>query len=303
VTLDGPKRFLNQFSITATAPSPDAPPPTVVLHGYGAGLGFFFQNYPALGAWVGRRGAAMYALDWLGMGRSARVPFGVTAARADTDARVAQAEAFFVDALEEWRVRVGIERFQLVGHSLGGYLGCAYALRHPERVARLVLVSPAGIPHGPEGIVPSREVTESQDETINGPGGVGHSAAAGAQPAVEATRPAVERVRSEQEAQKRKETRTRRLLTYLWEEGWSPFQVVRSIGFWGPLIIGKVHKDVVVRDRAHGPRSTHRVASRASRRRTRTTCTTISSRSRSPRARASIVSVCLPWGSLYGPVC
>jgi hypothetical protein len=28
--------------------------------------------------------------------------------------------------------------------------------------------------------------------------------------------------------------------TYLWEEGWSPFQVVRSTGMWAPMIVAKV---------------------------------------------------------------
>ena len=37
----------------------------------------------------------------------------------------------------------------LVGHSLGGYLASAYTVRYPDRVTGLVLLSPAGIPHGP----------------------------------------------------------------------------------------------------------------------------------------------------------
>lgn len=46
----------------------------------------------------------------------------------------------------------------------------------------------------------------------------------------------------EQRAEKRKESIGRRLLTHLWEEGWSPFQVVRSSLFWGPMLVGKVRR-------------------------------------------------------------
>jgi pimeloyl-ACP methyl ester carboxylesterase len=38
----------------------------------------------------------------------------------------------------------GLERFVLVGHSLGGGVALAYAGAHPERVERLLLLDPIG---------------------------------------------------------------------------------------------------------------------------------------------------------------
>ncbi|EIN10302.1 alpha/beta-hydrolase [Punctularia strigosozonata HHB-11173 SS5] len=251
VPLLTPKHYLNTLSITSTSPSPTAPAPAVLLHGYGAGLGFFFQNLPPLAAWAARRHTSVYALDWLGMGRSARVPFTVKARRADTDARVAEAEAFFIDALEQWRVRMGLERMQLVGHSLGGYLSVAYALKYPSRVERLVLLSPAGVPRDPDSTEePSRELTESQtadqelpDAGSGAPSGSGLAARFGAKRAAGTAEPAspprVEKIKAEQRAEKQKETKMRKVFTYLWEEGFSPFQLVRSSLFWGPLLVGK----------------------------------------------------------------
>ncbi|KIP07715.1 hypothetical protein PHLGIDRAFT_29901 [Phlebiopsis gigantea 11061_1 CR5-6] len=227
VDLATPKHYINTFSITPTGSSPPPNPPTVVLHGYGAGLGFFFENFTALGDWAGKRQTPVHFMDWLGMGRSARVPFSVKAKRNDIDGRVAEAESFFVESLEEWRNKMGMEKMTLVGHSLGGYLSIAYALRYPTRVNKLILLSPAGIPRDPNDTTTySREVTDSP---INGDD----------KHAVNASQDSVNSIRSGQRAEQRKESRGRKLLTYLWEEGWSPFQVVRSIGIWSPLLVGK----------------------------------------------------------------
>ena len=75
------------------------------------------------------------------MGRSARIPFRVKAKREDIRARVAEAESFFIDSLEEWRGKMGLDKMTLIGHSLGGYLSIAYALKYPTRVSKLILIS------------------------------------------------------------------------------------------------------------------------------------------------------------------
>ncbi|HEX7183654.1 MAG TPA: alpha/beta fold hydrolase [Thermoanaerobaculia bacterium] len=45
--------------------------------------------------------------------------------------------------LEALRAHLGYEKIDLLGHSWGGYLSMAYAARHPERIAHLVLLASA----------------------------------------------------------------------------------------------------------------------------------------------------------------
>jgi len=49
-----------------------------------------------------------------------------------------------VDFLAEFMDAVGLEKASLVGHAMGGRVASLFALLHPERVERLVLVSGAG---------------------------------------------------------------------------------------------------------------------------------------------------------------
>lgn len=229
VSLDDPKRFINTLSITSTSPCNSSPAPAVLLHGYGAGLGFFFKNFSALGEWASSRRSSVYVIDWLGMGRSARVPFTVHAKRDDIPGRVREAEAFFVDSLEQWREKMNLDKMTLVGHSLGAYMSVAYALKYPTRVSRLVLLSPAGVPRDPNTTVPSREITDDQISES-------YVSVDDAQPA---TRDKIEEIKSEQRNQGRRQGTLWKIFTYLWEEGWSPFQVVRSAMWYGPILVGK----------------------------------------------------------------
>jgi pimeloyl-ACP methyl ester carboxylesterase len=48
-----------------------------------------------------------------------------------------------VDDVDALRAHLGLDRVDLLGHSAGGTLAVLYAARHPERVGRLVLVTPS----------------------------------------------------------------------------------------------------------------------------------------------------------------
>ncbi|KAJ3183660.1 hypothetical protein HDU85_002089 [Gaertneriomyces sp. JEL0708] len=120
----------------------------VMCHGYGAGLGFFYRNYAGLSQSLSHD-YRIYALDWLGMANSSRPSFPRIPRNASDKDIVDTAEEFFVSSLEKWREKMRIEKMTLMGHSLGGYLATAYTEKHPERVSKLILVSPAGVSEPP----------------------------------------------------------------------------------------------------------------------------------------------------------
>ena len=141
------------------------------------------------------------------MGRSARPAFRIHAK--DKAGKINEAESWFVDALEAWRVERGIPMggMTLVGHSLGGYLAVAYALKYPGRLDKLILASPVGIPEDPYAV--SAELPEGQVEEQEA-GGNG------------------------KEAPKRPYPRW---FSTLWEANVSPFSLVRWAGPLGPRLV------------------------------------------------------------------
>lgn len=157
VQLSDKNRALNELSVERIGEETDQN--LVMLHGYGAGLGFFYKNFEPL---TRAKGWQLYALDMLGMGRSTRPPFRIKAKRRE-DA-IKEAEDWFVDALEEWRIKRKIERFTLLGHSLGGYMAVAYALKYPGRLNKLLLASPVGIPEDPRAV--REEIPEPSESTV-----------------------------------------------------------------------------------------------------------------------------------------
>lgn len=123
-TLDGPDPL--HYHVAGSGPG------LLLLHGSGPGVSGwanFGRNVP-----VFTRSHTVIIPDQPGFGASARPelgrePYGVTSARAVL--RVLDAE--------------GIDRVDIVGNSLGGYVAVQLTLDHPDRVRRLVLMGPGGI--------------------------------------------------------------------------------------------------------------------------------------------------------------
>lgn len=101
--------------------------PIVLLHGGPGAGGSYLTPLEALGD---ERPVIFY--DQLGSGRS----------QAETDSTM-WTEAAFVAQLEMLRDSLGIGQFHLLGHSWGTMLGTQYYFRYPDRVASLILASPA----------------------------------------------------------------------------------------------------------------------------------------------------------------
>jgi cardiolipin-specific phospholipase len=248
VKLSGRNRALNEFSVERIGEPVEEN--LVMLHGYGAGLGFYYKNFEALSRVPGWK---IWALDMLGMGRSSRPNFRIQSK--DPKKKIEEAENWFIDALEEWRIQKKLEKFTLLGHSLGGYLSVAYALKYPGRLNKLILVSPVGIPEDPwavssdaphpESSTMANEFTQDQGETTeyaNLSRTHSNSKNIPAQ-AMNADNLATEaRGKPSTQANNNDEPSNppRRLpkwFSYLWDANISPFSIVRLTGPLGLLFV------------------------------------------------------------------
>lgn len=108
--------------------------PIVLLHGFGAGIGFWILNIDAFAA-----ERKLYAIDLLGYGKSTRSKFS-------KDAR--EIEDQYIESIEKWRQCMKIEKMIILGHSFGGFLSTAYAMKYPERIEHLILGDPWGFTKG-----------------------------------------------------------------------------------------------------------------------------------------------------------
>lgn len=100
-------------------------PALVFLHGTGTFPGF------------------SVALDWARTHR-VLIPFHANFGESGDNDAVSTIEDHVIHYMDLFD-RIGLERFALAGFSLGGWIAAEFAIRRPERVAKLVLAAPAGM--------------------------------------------------------------------------------------------------------------------------------------------------------------
>ena len=233
VELPGKNRALNEFSIERVGEEADDT--LVMLHGYGAGLGFFFKNFEPLSRAKGWR---LYALDMLGMGNSSRPPFKIYSK--EPQDKIREAESWFIDALEDWRKARKLEKFTLLGHSMGGYLAVSYALKYPGRLNKLILASPVGIPEDPWAVnadMPEPEESTFANEFTQDQESIVHGQPAGGNAGYVNAKDKKAAAQSNTTSNTPPKRPIPGWLTWLWDANVSPFSIIRLAGPLGPRFV------------------------------------------------------------------
>lgn len=138
--------------LKAMHPSHPTTPPSsvlILLHGWGAGLAVYSRALTLLC----RQFSAVYLVDLPGMGGSSRKIF-------PRQPSVNEAVTYFVEDLEslyEWLGSSDTEFKQadhrhIGAHSMGAYVTVEWMLRRRVQFRSVVLVSPVGVPQGPEKV-------------------------------------------------------------------------------------------------------------------------------------------------------
>jgi 4,5:9,10-diseco-3-hydroxy-5,9,17-trioxoandrosta-1(10),2-diene-4-oate hydrolase len=107
-------------------------PAVVFLHGSGSGAcghSNFKGNYP----YLAQNGYRTIVLDLIGYGYS------------DKPDNIEYPLDLFVECVKQALDTIGLERYTLIGNSLGGAISLGFALKHPQNVEKLVLMAPGGV--------------------------------------------------------------------------------------------------------------------------------------------------------------
>lgn len=99
----------------------------ILIHGLASNAGFWRYAIPELS-----KEYRVIAVDLPGYGKSGKgaYPYSIS---------------FYAEQIKRLADELKIDKFTLVGHSMGGQIGIKFALMFPEKLDKLVLASPAGV--------------------------------------------------------------------------------------------------------------------------------------------------------------
>ncbi|KAI5952523.1 hypothetical protein KGF54_003390 [Candida jiufengensis] len=133
----------------------------VIIHGYMAALGFFLKNIEPL---VKIPGVKLHLIDLPGFGNSSRPKFPIEflvdpPTKKAKIQQILDIENWFIDKIENWRIKRNITKFKLIGHSMGAYLSCCYLMKYnlqsnrENLVDQIIIVSPMGTESNPTSLI------------------------------------------------------------------------------------------------------------------------------------------------------
>lgn len=148
--------YINEFCITPKGVDPHSQDPTlnhlVLVHGYGAGLGYYICNYDAISQYLTSNNWVVHAIDLLGYGASSRPKFPTHLSHDELPIL----ESWFTDSIKTWCQLRNLQgdRTLFALHSLGAYLSLKTIMKFPTLFKKLIMISPAliSMPNPPPAI-------------------------------------------------------------------------------------------------------------------------------------------------------
>ena len=105
----------------------------ILVHGLASNAGFWRCSIPLLS-----KNYRVIAVDLPGYGKSQKDAYPYTM-------------TFYSEQIKKLADELKLDKFILVGHSMGGQIAITFSLKYPERLEKLVLASPAGIEEFEQG--------------------------------------------------------------------------------------------------------------------------------------------------------